>query len=86
MDFVSYDTCEKLILISGEVNLNTNEINIQGSTKTYINKISPLFTFIFACSPHKDTFYILSEYLVSCILQAYLNKKRGGWTEVYKEG
>ena len=59
MDFVCYDTCDKLIWMSGEGRIIKNKIIKQGSPKTHIKKISPTSTLGFFCSPHKDTFYIL---------------------------
>ena len=41
IEFVDYDTCEKLIWISGEDRIITNKISKQGSTKIHINNISP---------------------------------------------
>ena len=41
MRFVGYDTCDKLIRISGEGNIIIIKISIQGTPKTHINKISP---------------------------------------------
>ena len=41
MRFVGYDTCDKLIWISGEGNRIIIKISIQGTPKTHINKISP---------------------------------------------
>ena len=41
MEFVGYDTCDKLIWTSGEGIIITNRIRKQGIPKTHINKISP---------------------------------------------
>ena len=65
MEFVGYDTCEKLILTSDEGRRITIKISKQGILKTHVNKVSPTSTLVFGCSPHKDTFDILSDYLVS---------------------
>ena len=65
MEFLGYDTREKLIWTSGEGSRNTNKIIRQGSPKTHTNKVYPSSTLGFGCSPHKNTCDILSEYLVS---------------------
>ena len=86
MEFFGYDTRIKLIWESGEGIININKISRQGSPTTNINKVSPSSTFIFCCSPHKDTCNKLLEYLVLCIFQSYSFKKIGGCIELYKEG
>ena len=40
MEFVGYDTCDKLIWESGEGIIITNETRKQGVPKTHISKIS----------------------------------------------
>ena len=68
MEFVGYDTCEKLIWTSGEGSRGKKPR--QGSPKININKVSPSSKLGFGCSPHKYTYDILTEDLVSCIFQA----------------
>ena len=76
MEFVGYETCEKIMWKSGEGLINTNAISKQGIPKINIKKTSPSSTLGFGCSPHKYNCDILSEYLVLCIFQAYLSKNR----------
>ena len=61
MEFVGYDTHEKLIWTSGEGNIIKNKIIKQGITKTQTNKISPSSKLGFGCSPHKGTCDIFSK-------------------------
>ena len=68
MDFFGYETYEKLIWTSCEGFRNTNTIRKQGITQININNTYGSSTLGFGCSPHKDDFDILSEYLVSCRL------------------
>ena len=75
MEIVGYDTCDKFIWKSGEVIRSKNKTNKQGITKTHINNISPSSPLGFGCSPHKDTYDILSEALVYSKFQAYFSKK-----------
>ena len=76
IEFDVYDTCDRLIWISGEISRITNKISKQGIPKTNINKIYNESTLNFGCSPNKYTCDILLEYLVSSILQAYSSKHR----------
>ena len=71
MDFAGYETCEKLLCKPGEGFRNTNTIRKQGITKINMNMKSPSERLGFGCFPCKYTCDILSEYLVSRILQAY---------------
>ena len=59
MEFVGYETCEKLICSSGEGCRNTNTIKKQGIPKININIKSTAAKLGFSCSPNKDTFDIL---------------------------
>ena len=68
MEFVGYETCEKLIWKSGEGCTNKNKTSKQGIIKNNTNKTSPSSTLGFGCSPHKNTSDILSKDLVSHIL------------------
>ena len=61
MEFVGYDTCDKLIQTSGEGIRITNKVSKQGITKIHINNVYPKSTLVFACSPHEYTCDILSE-------------------------
>ena len=61
MEFVDYDTCDKLIWTSGEVSIITNKMSKQGIAKTNIKKVSTTSTLSFGCYPHKETCDILSE-------------------------
>ena len=74
MEFVGYDTCDKLVWTSVEGCRITNTISKQVITEININKTSPSSTLGFGCSPYNDTCYILSEYLVLCIFQSYSSK------------
>ena len=76
MDFLGYDTCEKLICTSGVGSIITNKIRKQVIPKTHINKLSPASTSDFDCSPHKYNCDILSEDLVSSRFRACFIKKR----------
>ena len=80
MEFVGYKTCDKFIWTSGEGSIITNKIRKQGNPKTHINKISPSSTLGFGYSSHKETWDILSEYLVSSIIQAYYFKIALYWS------
>ena len=60
IEFVGYETCDKLILTSGEVCINTNAITKQGIPKRNMNMTSPSETSGFCCSSYKDTCDILS--------------------------
>ena len=71
MEFVAYETWDKLMLTSGKGCRNTATIRKQGISKSNMNMISPSETLVFVCSPNKETFNILSEKLISCILHAY---------------
>ena len=71
MDFIGYDTRDKLIWTSGEGWRITNTNSKQGIPKNNINKTSTLSTLGFVCSPDKDTRDIFSEDFVSCIFQVY---------------
>ena len=71
MGFFVYETCEKLIWTSDEGCRNKNIIIKQGIPKRNMNMISPSETLGIGCYLHKDTCGILSEMLVSKILQAY---------------
>ena len=68
MEFVGYDTRDKLIWKSGKGKIITNNNRKQGIPKTHINSISTSSTLGFGCSPYKDTCDIFSEYLVSSII------------------
>ena len=61
MEFVSYETCDKLIQTSGEGYRNTNTICKQDIPKININKTSPSSTLVFSCSQKKATCDVLSE-------------------------
>ena len=69
MEFVGYETCEKIRWTSGEGGKVTNKTSEQGIPKTHINKLSPSSTLDFGYSPHKETCDILSEDLVSSRFQ-----------------
>ena len=69
MEFVDYETREKLLWTSGEGCRNNNTISKQGITKINMNMKSPLALLGFGYYPHKDTCDIFSENLVSQILQ-----------------
>ena len=60
MEFVDYDTWDKLIWTSGEGCRNKNKISRQGIPKTHINKVSPSSTLVFGCYPNKETCDIIS--------------------------
>ena len=75
MEFVDYETCDKLIWTVREGCRNTNTISKQGIPKININMTYPSSTLGFGCYPYKDTCDILSEYLFLHILQAYSSKK-----------
>ena len=77
IEFDDYQTREKLIWTSGGDCINKNTIRKRGTPKSNINNISPSSTFGFGCYSNKDTYDILSEYLISCILHAYSLKTRG---------
>ena len=64
MEFVGYETCEKLIWTSIEGCMNTNTIRKQGIPRNNMNKKSPGSTLVLGCSPHKYTCDIFSEYLI----------------------
>ena len=70
-EFFDFETCDKLIWTPGECCRHTNTTRKQGIPKININKKYPPSTLGFICFTHKDTCDILSEYLVSHILQAY---------------
>ena len=78
MEFVGCETCDKLIWTSGDVCRNINTIIKQGIPISNMNITSTSAAFGFCCSPHKYTCYILSENLVSQILQAYSSINEGG--------
>ena len=69
IQFVGYETCQKLICTPCDSCRNTNKIRKQGIPKSNINKTFPSSKLGFGCYPHKDTCDILSELLFSCILQ-----------------
>ena len=72
MDFVGYEKWDKLIWTSGEGFRNKNATKKQDIPKININMTSTSSILGFVCYPHKDTYGISSEYLVSRILQEYL--------------
>ena len=78
MDFVGYETRNKLIWTLGEGCRNTHTISKQCIIKSNMNKKSPSSALVFGCSPHKDTCDVLSEDLFSHIFQEYLSKNEGG--------
>ena len=80
MEFLGYDTCDKIIWKSGEGIINTNKISRQGNKKTHINKVSSTPTLGFGCSTHKEKIYILSEYLVLSRINAYFKKQGLYWS------
>ena len=55
MEFVGYETCEKLVCTSGKGVRNTNTIIKEDVTKINTNKIYPSSTLGFGFYPHKDT-------------------------------
>ena len=77
MFIFGYETCEKLIWTSGTGCRNKNALSKQGIPKINMNMTSPSSTLVFVCLPHKETCDILSEDLVSHILQEYSSKMRG---------
>ena len=77
MKFVAYETCDKLIWISGESYRDLNTIRKQVIPKNNMNRTYPSSTLSFVYSPYKDTCDILSEYLVSHIFKLYSSKIRG---------
>ena len=84
MGIVGYETCEKLIWTPGKGCRNKNEISKLGIPKINMNMTYPLSTLGFGCYPQKETCNILSENLVSRILQSYSSINEGGCSEVYK--
>ena len=77
MDFVGYETCDKLIWSSGEGRKNTNKIRRKGIHNIYINKISPSSTLGFGYSPHKDTCGIFQNIWFNADLNHLHKKNRG---------
>ena len=77
MEFVGYETCEKLIWKSGEGYRNTHTISKQGIPRSNMNMTSPSSKLGFSCSLHKETFDILKEDLVSHRFQEYSSKNDG---------
>ena len=65
MEFVDYESCEKLIWTSCEGCIITNKTNKQRIPKNQTNKIYSSLILGFGCSPHKDTCDIFLEDLVS---------------------
>ena len=78
MRFIGYETHEKLIGTSCEGFRIINTISKQGIQKSNINKTYTSSTLGFSCSTHKETCDILSEYLVSHILQTYSSRNKEG--------
>ena len=71
MEFVFYDTCDRLLWISGEGSRIKIKISKEVIPKTHTNKIYTPITLSFGCSPHKDNCDILSEDLFFSIFQVY---------------
>ena len=71
IEFVGYETCEKLIWKSGEGYRNTHTISKQGIPRSNMNMTSPSSKLDLGCSPHKGTCDLFSDDLVSHRLQAY---------------
>ena len=65
MEFVGYETRDKLIWTLGEGCRNTNTTSNQGIPKSNMNMTSPSSTFGFCFYPHKETCDIFPEDLVS---------------------
>ena len=63
MEFVGYDTSDKLIWTSGNGFSNTNTIRKQGISKINMNMTSTSVISGFICSPLKDTCNILFKIL-----------------------
>ena len=77
MDFLGYETCDKLICTSGKGCRSTKTIIKQGIPNININMTYPSAKLGSGCSPHKDTFDVLSEILVSQIFQEYSSINEG---------
>ena len=77
MEFVGYETCEKLIWKSGEGCTSKNKTSKQGIIKSNTNKTSPSSTLGFGCYPHKETCDILPEYFFELILKSCTSKNKG---------
>ena len=78
IEFVGYETCNKLIWTSGEGLRNTDTTRKQVINKSNMNKKYHFSTLGFGCSPHKDTNDILSEDFVSHRLLTYSPKYNRG--------
>ena len=65
MEFVGYETCDKLIWTSGKGRRNKNTITEIIIPKTNMNMKSPSSALGSGCSPHKEACDILSENLYS---------------------
>ena len=77
MEFVGYETRDKLIRTSGKGCRNTNIISKQGIPKSNMNMKYPSATLCFCYSPHKEICDISSENLVSNRLQEYTSIYEG---------
>ena len=71
MDFFGYEICDKWIWTSDKIRINKNTITKHDIPKSNTNMTSPSEKLGFGCYPYKSTCDILSENLVSQILQAY---------------
>ena len=74
MEFVGYDTCAKLIWISGEGNRNTNAIIKQGIPKINMNMTYPSLTLGFGV-PHTRTLVISCKNIWSHIYCNHIHQK-----------
>ena len=78
MNFLDYETCDKLMWTSGEGLINTNTINKQGNPKWNINRTFPSLTLGFGCYPHKGTCYKISKRFCFMKIASTLIKKTRG--------
>ena len=69
MEFVGYDTYDKLVWKSGESRRIKNKIWKQGIPKTHTNKIPHSSKLDFGCYNQKETCNILSEDLILSIFK-----------------
>ena len=83
MEFVGYDTCDKLIWASGEVSTNKNKLSRQESIK-HISTGYILHLHYILVVLHTRTLVISHQRIWFHADLKHIHRKRGGCIELYK--